>query len=66
MSEAAKLIVNGFVSLKNRQALEEMRAHRQRLKADLQRRSGPHFDFSLALRDIDGDLGEIESGFSRL
>jgi hypothetical protein len=66
MSEAMKLIVDSFVSLKNRQALEEMREHRQRLKAELQRRSSPNFDFSGAMRDIDGDLSEIESGFSKL
>ena len=66
MSEAVKLIVSSFVSLKNRQALVKMREHRQRLKAELQRKSGPNFDFSGALRDIDGDLSEIESGFSKL
>jgi hypothetical protein len=35
MSEAVKLIVGGYVRLKNREALEEMRDHRQRLRERL-------------------------------
>jgi hypothetical protein len=36
MSDAMKLIVNGYLSLKNRDALEDLRAHRQRLRTQLQ------------------------------
>jgi len=35
MSEAVKLIVEGYLSLKNRSALEDLRAHRQRLRKQL-------------------------------
>ena len=38
MSEAMKLIVDGYLSLKNRNALEDLRAHRQRLRKQLQDR----------------------------
>jgi hypothetical protein len=35
MSEAMKLIVDGYLSLKNRSALEDLQAHRQRLRNQL-------------------------------
>jgi hypothetical protein len=36
MTEALKLIVDGYLSLKNREVLDEMRAHRQRLRKQLE------------------------------
>jgi hypothetical protein len=38
MSQAIKLIVDGYVSLKDREALEDLRAHRERLRKQLQDR----------------------------
>jgi hypothetical protein len=35
MSEAVKLIVAGYIRLKDRKAIEDMRRHRQRLRKDL-------------------------------
>jgi hypothetical protein len=44
MSEAVKLIVEGYLSLKDRGALEELRAHRQRLRKQLHDRSSSGLD----------------------
>jgi hypothetical protein len=40
MSDAIKSIVDGYVGLKDRVTLEEMRDHRQRLRRSLQERAG--------------------------
>lgn len=61
-----KLIVDGFVSLKDRVALEEMRAHRQRLRGELQRKAGGLGIVRYSLKIIDADLQEIEEAFARL
>lgn len=66
MSEAVKLIVDGFVSLKDRVALEEMRQHRQRLRGELQQRADGLGMTSFSLKIIDADLHAIEEGFARL
>lgn len=64
MSESVKLIVDACVSLKDRQAMEEMREHRQMLRKKLQACNG--IDVSSSIRLIEGDLSEIEAGFARL
>jgi hypothetical protein len=56
VSEAVKLVVDGFVSLKDRVALEEMRAHRQRLRGELQQRAGGLDVVGYSLKIIDADL----------
>ena len=66
MSEAVKLVVDGFVSLKDRVALEEMRQHRLRLRGELQQRAGGLDVVGYSLKIIDADLQEIEDGFARL
>jgi hypothetical protein len=66
MAESVKLIVEAFVSLKDRQSLEAMREHRQRLRAELQKKSGQYFDVTGTIRSIDSDLHAIEEGFTRL
>lgn len=66
MSEAVKLVVDGFVNLKDRMALEEMRAHRQRLRGELQQKAGELGIVSYSLEIIDADLQAIEEGFTRL
>ena len=66
MSDAVRLVVAGFVSLKDRVALEEMRAHRQKLRGDLQQRAGELDVVGYSLKIIDADLQEIEDGFARL
>jgi hypothetical protein len=64
VSESVKLIVDAFVSLKNRQAMEELREHRKMLRAKLQASNG--IDVSSSLKLIESDLNEIEAGISRL
>ena len=64
MSESVKLIVDAFVSLKNRQAMEELREHRKMLRAKLQACNG--IDVSSSIKLIESDLNEIEAGISRL
>ena len=66
VSEAVKLIVDGFVNLKDRMALEEMRAHRQRLRGELQQKAGELDIVGYSLNIIEADLQEIEDGFVRL
>ena len=62
MSEAVRLIVESFVSLKDRVSLEEMRQHRQKLRKELQGRVGSAFDLSQTIRAIESDLIIIEDG----
>jgi hypothetical protein len=66
VSDAMRLVVDGFVSLKDRIALEEMRAHRQKLRGDLQQRAGGLGIMNYSLQIIDADLQAIEDGFARL
>ena len=64
MSESVKLIVDACVSLKDRQAMEDMREHRQMLRKKLQDVNG--IDVSSSLELIESDLSEIEAGLVRL
>jgi hypothetical protein len=66
MSEAARLIVAGYVSLKDRVALEGMRAHRQRLRKQLHDSPQSWIDTSKSIALFDSDLHEIEAGLERL
>jgi hypothetical protein len=63
---AVKLIVDGYVSLKDCKALEELREHRQRLRKDLLERSGRWFDVSRSIQVFDNDLEVIEAAFAKL
>jgi hypothetical protein len=65
MSEAMKLIVEGYLSLKNRDALEDMRAHRQRLRKQLEERSPGGIDAGPAMEALDDDLRVIEAAINR-
>ncbi|MGB9174852.1 MAG: hypothetical protein WCC35_25115 [Bradyrhizobium sp.] len=64
MSEAVKLIVDASVTLKDRKSMEELREHRQMLRAKLQ--AIKVLDVSSSIELIDSDLSEIEAGMSRL
>ena len=67
MSVAIEQIVNAYVQLKNRDAPEELRIHRQKLIADLNRvRSDLNFNSSLALLSMAEDIAAIDAGFERL
>jgi hypothetical protein len=58
------LIVAVYVSLKDRQAMENLREHRQMLRQKLQDSDG--IDVSSSMRLIESDLCEIEAGLARL
>ncbi len=66
MSEAVKLIVDAYVGLKDRQALEEIREHRRRMRKRLQEKAGDAFDMSKFIRTCDEEIEIVESGLGRL
>jgi hypothetical protein len=67
MSEAVKLIVEGYLSLKDRAALEDLRAHRQRLRKQLQDRSNSGLDVIARTTQLfDEELVVIEAAIHRL
>ena len=66
MSDAVKLIVDAYVSLKNRAALEEMREHRQRLRKSLQEKAGGWVDVSRSIQIFDEDIEAVETALARL
>jgi hypothetical protein len=65
MSEALKLIVDGYLSLKNHEALEDIRAHRQRLRKQLAERTPGGIDAGPAIEALDEDLRVIEAAIAR-
>ena len=66
MSNAVKLIVDGFVKLRDRGALDAMREHRRRLRKSLQERVGGYFDVSRSIELCDDDIAIVEAGLARL
>jgi hypothetical protein len=64
MSKAIEQIVDAYVRLNNRRALEDLKMHRQRLAVDLKSRTG--FDFSLPIGQVDEEIAIIEAGLERL
>ena len=64
MTEAIQKIVDAYVRLENRQALEDLRMHRQRLAVNLKARTG--YDFSLPLLQVESEIAIIEDGSERL
>jgi hypothetical protein len=66
MSVALGMIVDGYVSLKNRQALEELREHRQRLRMQLLLKRGSAFDPGKSIKLFETEVAMIENGLERL
>jgi capsule polysaccharide export protein KpsE/RkpR len=64
MPKAIEQIVDAYVRLGDREALEDLMAHRQKLAVDLKSRTD--FDFSLAIGQIDDDIAVIEAGVEKL
>ena len=64
MPSAIETIVAVYVEHKNRQALEDMLRHRQRMLAELKSRSG--FDVSLPVQNVSDDIAAIEAGLIQL
>jgi hypothetical protein len=61
MSQAIKLIVDGYVSLKDWMAIEELRAHRQRLRKQLEERPLGGIDAGPPMEVFDEELRVIET-----
>jgi len=67
MTKAIEGIVDAYVTLGDRRALEDLRMHRRRLAVELKGRSGSRsYDFSLPLGQIDEEIAAIEAGLERL
>jgi hypothetical protein len=64
MSEAIKLIVAGFVKVKDRRALEDLRNQRRKLLADLKAITG--ISAANAIETVHGELAAIEAGLEEL
>jgi hypothetical protein len=64
MSKAMEQIVDAYVRLGNRRALEDLRKHRQKLAVDLKGKTG--YDLSLPIGQIDQEIAVIEAGLERL
>lgn len=64
MPNAIELIVDGYVRLNNRRALDDLRMQRRKLAVDLKARTG--FDFGTKFQQIEEDIAVIEAGLARL
>ena len=66
MSVAMSSIIDGYVTLKDRQALEDMREHRLRLREQLLRRRTSAFDPGKSVTLYEAEIAMIETGIARL
>jgi hypothetical protein len=66
MSVALSMIVDSYVSLKNRQALEELREHRQRLPMQLLLKGSSAFDPGKSIRLYEEEVAVVETGLAKL
>jgi hypothetical protein len=65
MSQAIRQIVDVYVRLDNRRALEDLRSHRQRLSVDLKART-TDYDLSRPIAQIDEEIAVIDAAIERL
>jgi hypothetical protein len=66
MSEAMKLIVEGYLSLKDRTALEDLRAHRQQLRKQLEDQLKSWIKADPTIELFDEELRIIGAAIDRL
>ena len=66
MSQAMKLIVDGYVRLSDRQALEDLIAQHERLLANLKARSSGVIDISISIGQIEREIAVISEGLAKL
>lgn len=66
MSQAIKLIVDGYVRLNDRQALRDVLGHRQQIGKQLKERPNSWVDVSGSIRQIDEEIAVIEAGLESL
>lgn len=64
MPKAIELIVDGYVRLYDRGALEELRMHRRKMAVELKGKTG--FDYSKTIDQIEDEIEVIEAGLNRL
>lgn len=64
MPNAIELIVDGYVSLNDRRALDDLRMQRRKLAVDLKALTG--FDCRRTVQQIEEDIVVIEAGLARL
>ena len=65
MSHAMELIVEGYVKLSGRKALEDLKAHRRRLADELKSLNGP-FDLSSSIKLLEDEIVVIDAGLVKL
>ena len=63
--EPIESIVAAYVRLRNRKALDDLRAHRGRLTAELKSLPGP-YDASKVIAQLDNEIAIIEAALSLL
>ncbi|MGY4593319.1 hypothetical protein ACVWXL_001065 [Bradyrhizobium sp. GM22.5] len=66
MPNAIELIVDGYVRLNNRRALDDLRMQRRKLAVDLKARTGFDFAHGTTVQQIEEDIAVIEAGLARL
>jgi len=64
MPNAIELIVDGYVTLQDRRALDDLRMQRRKLSVDLKALTG--FDCRTTIQQIEEDIIVIEAGLARL
>ncbi|MHC2461890.1 hypothetical protein [Bradyrhizobium embrapense] len=64
--KAIEQIIAGYVSLKNRQALEQLRDHRRQLLDDVRTHSVPGFRPSVVSDTLSEEIELIEGALARL
>jgi hypothetical protein len=64
MPNAIELIVDGYVSLNDKRALDDLRMQRRKLAVDLKALTG--FDCRTTIQQIEEDIDVIEAGLARL
>jgi hypothetical protein len=66
MSEAMKLIVEGYVKLGARKELDDLKTHHCRLANELKSRRGGVFDLSSSIKQLDDEIVVIQEGLAKL
>jgi hypothetical protein len=64
MTEAFKMIVDGHLSLKNRAATEDIHAHRQRLRKQLEERTPGGIDEGPTMQLLNEELHVIQAALA--
>jgi hypothetical protein len=66
MSVAMSSIIDGYVTLKDRKALEDMREHRLGLREQLLRKRTRAFDPGKSVKLYEAEVAMIETGLAKL